>query len=385
MRILFNCSNSVKGGGIQAPLNYLEFAVQDADHEHHALLSTEVASAGGEVLCRDLPTVKVISPRPSQDITGRKSRSLVCELEKKIAPDVVLTLYGPAYVAFRSPHLMLFADPWVITPKHDATKRLSIFNRCKTTLVNAYKRYWGKQASQWVVETVRGADDLAANFRVPRNAVHTIYNGCREIYFEAATQFVDAPDWQPVTDRHVRVLVLSAPYPHKNLEIIPSVALALKNSSPLQFRFLLTLPPDLPATRALLEDAQRLGVADSLENLGPQPSDDCPRLYHDSHILFLPTLLEVFSCNYSEAMCMRRPIVTSDRPFSRDICQDAACYCNPLDPRDAARALLRVATDVEFARNLVQRGTRRLDDFPTPDQKYARYIEILASLNRHVN
>ena len=382
MRILFNCSNSVKGGGIQAPLNYLDFAVRDTEHEHHVLLSPEVASAGGEALCRDLPTAEIISPKPARDLIGRNSRARIQAWEERIKPDVVLTLYGPAYARFRSPHLMLFADPWVITPKHDGTKRMSAFDRCKIVCINAYKRYWAKQATRWVVETVRAADDLAENFRVRRDAVHTIYNGCRDIYFAAAEKFANQPQPRPADGQSINILVLSAPYPHKNLEIIPPVAQVLKNSSSIPFRFLLTLPPELSTTRSLLAKAQQLGVADSIENIGTQPSDDCPQLYHDSHILFLPTLLEVFSCNYSEAMCMRRPIVTSDRPFARDVCQDAACYCNPLDPVHAAQSLIRVATDYEYAQELVRRGSRRLNDFPSPAEKYVAYIEILKTMNQ---
>ncbi len=43
-------------------------------------------------------------------------------------------------------------------------------------------------------------------------------------------------------------------------------------------------------------------------------------------MVFIPTLLEVFSATYLEAMLMKKPIIASDLEFSRDICGESAYF-----------------------------------------------------------
>ena len=115
-------------------------------------------------------------------------------------------------------------------------------------------------------------------------------------------------------------------------------------------------------------------------NIGPQPVTSGPALYKSCDALFLPTVLETFTATYPEAMCMQKPIITSDLDFARDICRDAAFYFDPTNSKEAAEAIISVADDKNLSNKLVEAGRRRLDDFGTPRIRFDMYMDILNNL-----
>ena len=149
------------------------------------------------------------------------------------------------------------------------------------------------------------------------------------------------------------------------------MALELSRLSPdLDFRFTVTLPPEWPEVQAIMEQAQSLGVSERIRNLGKVPVSSTPSLYENSHLVFLPSLLEVFSAVYPESLCTGVPLVTTDLRFARDICRDAACYYEPADAAAAARALLGLATDPQEWERLSQRGREVYAELPDAAGKW---------------
>jgi glycosyltransferase involved in cell wall biosynthesis len=93
--------------------------------------------------------------------------------------------------------------------------------------------------------------------------------------------------------------------------------------------------------------------------------------------MFLPTLLECFSVSYAEAMKMDRVILTSDLPFARNICVDAALYFDPLSPKDIGDMIYKAATDDGLRAQLIHNGRQQLSRFLSPEEKAAAYLKII--------
>jgi glycosyltransferase involved in cell wall biosynthesis len=148
------------------------------------------------------------------------------------------------------------------------------------------------------------------------------------------------------------------------------------------FEFVFTLPPEHKSWRSLKSRAQRLRTKDRLVTLGPIAVNDGPALYRSCHICFLPTVLEMFSATYPEAMAMGMPIVTSNLDFAQDICRDAAVYFAPRNEDEAAERIFELINDRNQWETLVSRGYRRLAQLPTPEEQYQRdlqcFREVLA-------
>ena len=78
---------------------------------------------------------------------------------------------------------------------------------------------------------------------------------------------------------------------------------------------------------------------------------------------------------YLDSMSFDLPILTSDRDFAHERCQDAAIYFDPLDANSVAKAMARVMEAKELRRRLVENGRRVLAQTPT-------WVILLTALSR---
>jgi glycosyltransferase involved in cell wall biosynthesis len=166
--------------------------------------------------------------------------------------------------------------------------------------------------------------------------------------------------------------------PNKNLEVLLEAVKRLRTLTKRPFRCLLTIGPHQhPTARELLARIEREAVADLLVNFGPLPPERLPEVYGSADAFLLPTLLESFCRPYDEAMHFGLPILTSDRDFARERCQDAAIYFDPLDAASVAGAMANVMEDSVLRQRLVESGRRILARAPTWDEIAARFVEVL--------
>jgi len=204
--------------------------------------------------------------------------------------------------------------------------------------------------------------------------VTVVPNSCAAVFNNTGLDPVSRPQLSDT----LRLLYVSAYYPHKHIEFIPEVAAALTDIEPgKSFEFILTLPDDDENTARIMQNAVDLGVGKRLKNAGRVSLNGVIGLYRDAHICFMPSLLETFSATYPEAMALGRPIVTTDLDFAHAVCGDAAEYYSPLDARDAARAILRLAASDRLWDARQKAGARVLAGLPTARQKYELYVEAI--------
>jgi glycosyltransferase involved in cell wall biosynthesis len=114
--------------------------------------------------------------------------------------------------------------------------------------------------------------------------------------------------------------------------------------------------------------------------LGKVEVNECPNLYEQADIMFMPTLMECFTATYPEAMRMGVPIITTDLDFARGLCGEAACYYDAVSPLAAAEAIYKVAKDKEYATNLVKNGKEQLKKFDNYEQRAEKIIKILEEI-----
>lgn len=92
--------------------------------------------------------------------------------------------------------------------------------------------------------------------------------------------------------------------------------------------------------------------------------DDVLRAYvSNADALAFPSTYEGFGLPPLEAMAAGVPAVVSDIPVLREVCADAAEYCNPDRPDEIAAKLETVLTDSSWRETLIERGHRRAAAF----------------------
>ena len=144
------------------------------------------------------------------------------------------------------------------------------------------------------------------------------------------------------------------------------------------FRCLLTVDPHQhPSARKLLARIDREAVGDLLVNLGPLPPESLSAVYESADAFILPTLLESFGRPYDEAMHFSLPILTSDRDFARERCQDAAIYFDPLDAASVAKAMATIMEEPSLRQRLIENGQRVLANVPTWNEIADRFVDAV--------
>ncbi|MEG1580883.1 MAG: glycosyltransferase, partial [Bacteroidaceae bacterium] len=206
---------------------------------------------------------------------------------------------------------------------------------------------------------------------IPKSTVYTISNYYNQVF--------DMPEcWKrdcvlPPFDG-ITFLTITASYPHKNLAIAIDIAKQMKQQhSNFMFRFVFTVKEkDLPP---MPQDLKKHFVF-----IGKVDITECPFLYEQSNIMFMPTLLECFTATYPEAMRMKCPIITTDLEFARGLCKNAAYYYDALSAESATEALYKVATNKELQSKLIVAGIEQLKMYDTYEQRADKLIEIMEQL-----
>ena len=166
------------------------------------------------------------------------------------------------------------------------------------------------------------------------------------------------------------MLYLTSYYPHKNIEIINQVIPLLESEFSGKFVIVLTLHDEIFST------VINRKVAKSVINLGPVKPEECPGLYQACDFTFVPTLLECFSATYAESMAMERPILTSDMDFARTVCENAALYFDPMNPKDIVQKIKTLSNDTILKKNLIIAGNSRFKALFSASERAKKYIEL---------
>lgn len=185
---------------------------------------------------------------------------------------------------------------------------------------------------------------------------------------------------QDMEDENRYIFCLAAAYPHKNLILIPEVAKLLIDHRSL--KFVMTIPENHPFLAVFNLKCEQLGVSHMFKNVGKLKLEECVDWYAKSSIVFLPTLLEVFSATYLEAMRMGVPIATSDFEFSHDVCGDAALYFDPYSATSAYNSLIQLIENQKLRENQIEKGYEKIKEYPSVLEKHVKifkWINMLAS------
>ncbi len=373
--LLLNATTINKGGGIQAAVSFIRQIIDQSRHFDGAhwifAVSGEVRAqlAGFGHSLRDGVDL-CVHESPARN---RRSRAQLREFANRHA-DLVFTFFGPAYVAFRCPHLCGVADGWVTHSDRLAYSTLpTLRDKLQMALVCIYKGLWFRRAGYWVVEQEAARAGLISRLQLPADHIFIVSNNCAQAYLEESPPVLSRP-----LQSTVRILTFAANFPNKCLDLIPQVAAELIRRHHVEnVQFVLTVPTAEYAQSTIARIAASLEVEQYIDNVGYVALKDGPDLYRSCDIVLMPSVLETFSAAYPESMRMGLPIVTSDLGFARAICRDAAAYFNPRDAASAAEKLAMLIRSDESRATLVAAGISRAREFPSPLEKCRQYTSII--------
>ncbi len=123
----------------------------------------------------------------------------------------------------------------------------------------------------------------------------------------------------------------------------------------------------------------QLGVARNVVELGAVPYSLLHRVYAAADIYVTPAYAETFAHPLVEAMSSGLPIVASDLPVHREICQSAALYFSRFSPEELADQVVQIAESKALANEKATFGRKRCLDF-----SWHRHVEELLALAKRI-
>ena len=208
MKVLVNATTLVKGGGIQVAASFIAESCRDdmGIVWHYAVspqVAEELASLGAAP-----SAVTVFTASPTRD---KIQRQRLYALEEQLQPDVVFSVFGPAYMKFRSPHLCGVAVGWVTHSTWLAFAALpGWLARLKTFLTCVYKGFWLRYADRWVVEAESARDGMRRRIGVSPDRVDIVENSCAALFNAADLAPSRCPDAGESSASGIRIGLLPA-------------------------------------------------------------------------------------------------------------------------------------------------------------------------------
>ena len=364
MRLVINTAHQRFGGAVQVALSFVEECKKFPEHEYHIWVGPGIqASLKKETFPPNFFFYEFNFGVINMKIIPKIQKQLA-KLEKKIQPDCIISTSGPSYFHSKAPQIIGFNLPLYIYPESPYVQGLSRKKKIKLAVKKRIHYYFFKRdATAFVVQT----DDV--NKRVKKalktEKVHTVTNTFSG-YYKNPLEFPNK--LPPKKPGEIRLLTISAYYPHKDLEIIPKVVKELENRGIQCVKFVLTLKDK--------DFKNRLEAHESVINIGPIPPEACPALYKECDLMFLPTLAECFSASYPEAMVMEKPIITTDLGFAKSICSNAAYYYQAKNEKAAADMIEMLLLDSHLKIDLIERGHQRLEKFDSAEERANKYLDL---------
>lgn len=371
MNILINTTIMSVGGGIQLADSIVRQFVKNKQHQF-VLVYPKTMEYTAEAVRGENNVELFPYEMPKYYLgllTGHNQTLDHLVKQKKI--DVVFSVMGPSRWKPDVPHLVGFARCQAVIPESPYWNMISIKERLFIRIQNimlmhnfrSTSRYFWTE-NEFISSRVR--ESLSSNA-----VVYTVTSNYNQVYDqpEAWDRSIIFPLFKGMT-----VLTIAANYPHKNLRIIPLVIEYLVKKYPkMKFRFVMTVKYD---ELGELSDIAK----EHIYFVGSVTINQCPYMYEQCDVMFLPSLLECFSACYAEAMRMEKVILVPKIGFAEGLCKNAALYYTPTSIENLGEAIYKLYTHPKLCEELVANGKKQIKNFET----YKTRAEKLLNLIEHL-
>lgn len=122
---------------------------------------------------------------------------------------------------------------------------------------------------------------------------------------------------------------------------------------------------------------KQLGVSEMVVELGTIPYEQLHHVYSRADFYVTAAYTETFAHPLAEAMSSGLPVIASDIPVHREICEEAAVYFERFSPAALAEATVRLAESAEIGKRMAAAGRERVKAF-----SWKKHVEQILGLAR---
>jgi len=239
--------------------------------------------------------------------------------------------------------------------------------------------FWTSHHQNFIVQTGVMKERLARKYRINKDRIDIIPQAI-PIHVSKNVDKNDTLAMIADCGKPIRLLFLSAYYPHKNHAILPKVADELRREKlTSKVHIFTTLSDEQESSKAIRQEINLYG--DVITNLGHLDEASVAAALRSSTALFLPTLIESFGNIYIEAMEVGLPILTSDLDFAHWVCDELALFFDPFSAISIVDSIKKLPAFLNHLSDYQDAAKANLARFPRDQQVGA---EKMAAVLRKV-
>lgn len=376
MRAVFNMSTLRSRGARQLGMGIVK-GLQEVAPEFPILL---LAPQGVGFEALPLPAGTDLEVYPwarSQWQRYRVDEQLIPSIVRRYGADVLLncTNSGPS-----RPPVPLVMGLWLSQFYTQGREYLRLYGPLERLRLGVKRALFGRalrNAAYFVTLSEIAAEATCRLYRYPRERTRVIPNSVDTSLLDGKPAQTPHADRIRQTDA-VRCLMVCGYHSHKGHRYLPEAMRILSERLGRRAVCFVTVNPQDEGPRRWLESVRAQGMEQFIEVLFPVEDEELGEVYRAGDLLVFPTINEIASTTYDDAMYCGLPVVTSDLSFAHYLCSAAALFFDPEDPRDIADQAYRALTDTAERERMIRRGQEFFQErhWPWP-QVAAGYVELM--------
>ncbi|MDR4503609.1 MAG: glycosyltransferase family 4 protein [Candidatus Scalindua sp.] len=275
-------------------------------------------------------------------------------------------------VLFWSPHYnipLLYRGKLLVTV-HD------VFHVAMPTFVNGlHRRLYarcmfkiiGRKADAVLTVSKFTENELVRLIGMERNKIYAVHNGIDTAWFQ--------PRKDEMPRRNPFLLYVGNVKPHKNLSMLCEAFERVKDMIPHDLVIVGKREGFITGDSSVI--AKAAGLEERIEFTGHVPDTILKQYFTQADVLVFPSLYEGFGLPPLEAMASGCPVIASDIESLREVCGDAALFCDPYSSKDIADKIQQIIHDSDVRGRLQQKGLKRAEQF-TWDKCSEKVLSVIA-------
>lgn len=372
MTVIINTATINVGGAVQVAINVIKqsFLIKDLDIFY---ITNQYLF---DLIPVDRSKVLIVSKSPA-GLLNSKEKKQIKNFADDVNPDVIYSVGAPSYVSFNQEEVLRLTNPWIINSLFSEV--YSIFSPIQQNILRLkilVQRQFLKRPKYFITQTEDAKTKIVLNLGKENKNVFVVPNTISSNFEGYLNE-----DFQKDYNDNLNVLIIAAPYPHKNLKLVCETAKILKERGIDKIKFKITYPKEEFDQSDIGKLINKYKITEYVENIGKIPLSHLPDIYKKSHVLLLPTLLEVFSVSLLEAMVFKVPIITTNYSFNTDVCGNAALYINnPFDANEVVDCLLKIKESEELREQLIKEGQEIINKNVNNNDIYLEHFKIIKQI-----
>lgn len=365
-KVIIDCSPISKGGGLQVMINTLNALLKNPSNFEYKII---ISKSTFKYLPRSIQNNKNIYWIKKNNIFQKlKMLFMIYYILIKFRPHLVYTVFGPQYFKPFTKHLVGFAKPSLIYPRIEENDKFT------KIVKDFFAKIIFKLSDYYIVETEIVKKNLSRILKIKSNKIFVLRNSVNPKLLEVNKNKIN----KKLNPKSNNILVPAAYYPHKNLESLITIASKMLNYRK-DFRFILTIDKKIFEEKFYFK-IKNNSVKNHIINIGSQSLKSLAKYYLESDFVFLPTLLECSTAVYPESFYFNIPLITSNLEFARELCGEAAVFCNPRDHEECSRSILNLIEDNDLQKRLIANGKKQLNNYITSNERKINLENIFSEI-----